>query len=88
MFLVESEFYHDREYRGVHIIDLRNRGGEHMFRILDVSTEKCLHSWNMTDLLICDNIGSMVYVKIRHLGLLWMYSLNFNASEICECVQK
>ena len=57
-----------------------------MFRILDVSTEKCLYTWNMTELLICDNIGSMMYVEIHYSGLLWMH--NLNASEISKCIQK
>jgi len=85
----ESKLHHDHGYHvyhGLYIIDLHRRGGEYMFRILDVSTEKCLYCWNITELLICDNIGYMVYLEIHHAGLLWMHSAN--ASEISEYIQK
>ena len=86
---MEKKLYHDHEYHrfhGLYIIDLHRQGGDHMFRILDVSTEKCLYSRNITELLIFDNIGTMVYLEIHHTGLLWIHSLN--ASKICEGIQK
>ena len=47
-----------------------------MFRVLVVSTEKCLYSRNITELLIIiwDNIGSTM--EIHNAGLPWIHSLH------------
>ena len=89
VFIVDNGVGHDREFRGLHIIDFSTKDQDDSnFRVLNVYTEKCQHTWNKSELRICGRIGSLVYVEVVRLGLLWMYCPNSSASEVSQHLHK
>ncbi|XP_065886794.1 uncharacterized protein [Dysidea avara] len=88
-FILNNGVGHDLDCQGLHIIAVCNGHStipdrEDTFNIHDVHTGKCLHTWHKSQLTICGQNDSLVYLGGVRMGLLWMHCPNSDTSEMSE----